>query len=215
MYEALAKVNRTDAAIRTLLQTGFPSFGAEIYSKYEPSTMLWESWTGDTMRQWLHESSRGHHYQASINTFLRRYVAGLDMPEGIGGWSVVKVRPEASLLPADLADEIPGAAASSATHRGLVHTAWRRNSSTGTVTVAATIPAGATAELHVPLSFGLHRTRITESGRLVWAAGAPLLHGEARGGLAGIASASTDGRFAIFSCSRSGTYTFVTAQAAQ
>ena len=176
--------------------------------------MLWESWTGDTMRQWLDESSRGHHYQASINTFLRRYVAGLDMPEGIGGWSVVKVRPEASLLPPDLADEIPGASASSATHRGLVRAGWHRNSATGAVTVTATIPAGATAELHVPLSFGLHRTRITESGRLVWAAGTSVLPGEAGRGLAGIVAAETDNRFAIFSCSRSGTYTFVTAQAA-
>lgn len=43
-----------------------------MFSKYEPSTALWESWDGDTMHQWVAESSRDHHYQASIHTFIRK-----------------------------------------------------------------------------------------------------------------------------------------------
>eukprot|EP01079_Euglenida_sp_SAG-EU17-18_P005441 gene5441-971_t len=126
LFEALVWANRTDVALTGLLRTAFPGYGHEIYNTYEPATTLWESWTGDTMPQWLAESSRNHHYQTSINTFLRKYVAGLSMPRHASGWSFVSVRPEAALLPPEMAEEIPSAAVSIESHRGVVATSWER-----------------------------------------------------------------------------------------
>ncbi len=123
VFEALARHNRTDAAIECLLRTG-DGYGHEVYNLFEPATSLWESWDGDTMHQWVDESSRSHHYQASISTFLRRYVAGLDVAPGSAGWAVVRVRPEGALLPPRLAAQLPAAAARVATHRGTVGVSW-------------------------------------------------------------------------------------------
>ena len=71
--QALAKVNRTDVALRMLLATEYPSYGYNIVVNEEHATSLWESWDGSSMQQWFDESSRDHHFSASINTFLRKY----------------------------------------------------------------------------------------------------------------------------------------------
>ena len=120
VFEALARVNRTDVALRMLNRTDYPSFGYQITNALEPATSLWECQDEPTMRQWVDESSRNHHYSASINTFLRKYLAGLDQVRGSVAWAVVKCRPEASLLPTLL----PTASATVRTARGLVGCSW-------------------------------------------------------------------------------------------
>lgn len=67
-FEALAQNGGIEAALRTLLQTSYPSYGYELYNLYEPSSSLWESWDAPTHKQWLDESSRNHHYQVSGDT---------------------------------------------------------------------------------------------------------------------------------------------------
>lgn len=124
LFEALSMVGRTDIALRALLHTGYPSFGYEIVNEMEPATALWESFDGDTMRQWLDESSRDHHYEASINTFLRKKVVGLDMPEHAVAFETVLVRPEAAMLPAAMSTTLPWANLTLTTRRGLVSVAW-------------------------------------------------------------------------------------------
>ena len=120
VFEALARVNRTDVALRMLNRTAYPSFGYQITNVLEPATSLWECQDAPTMHQWVDESSRSHHYSASINTFLRKYLAGLDQVRGSVAWAVVKCRPEASLLPTLL----PTASATVRTARGLVGCSW-------------------------------------------------------------------------------------------
>jgi hypothetical protein len=56
-----------------------------------------------------------------------KYVAGLDMVEDTVGWSNIRVRPEAAFS-TDSAHQIPSAAATVDTHRGVVHAAWTRSS---------------------------------------------------------------------------------------
>lgn len=121
IFEALAKVNRTDVALRMLNVTAYPSFGWQITNNMEPATSLWESFDVPTMHQWVDESSRDHHYSASINTFLRKYLAGLDQPRGSTAWGVVKCRPEAIFYP----DMLPTAAALLQSRRGPVGCSWR------------------------------------------------------------------------------------------
>ena len=60
VFEALGRVNRTDVMLDMLLRTEYPSLGYEATNKYEPATALWESFDGDTMHQWIDESSRDH-----------------------------------------------------------------------------------------------------------------------------------------------------------
>ena len=44
IFEALAKVNRTDVALKMLNVTDYPSFGYQITNTLEPATSLWESY---------------------------------------------------------------------------------------------------------------------------------------------------------------------------
>jgi hypothetical protein len=120
IFEALAKVNRTDLALRMLHVTEYPSFGYQITNPMEPATSLWESYDVPTMHQWVDESSRDHHYSASINTFLRKYLGGLDQPVGGAAWKVVKCRPEAAHWPHLLGK----ASATLVSRRGKVGCAW-------------------------------------------------------------------------------------------
>lgn len=120
VFEALAKVNRTDVALKMLRSTEYPSFGWCISNPFENSTSLWESYDVPTMPQWVAESSRNHHYSASINTFLRKYLAGLDQPVGSNAWSIVKCRPEAAFWP----ELLPTATAALHSRRGAVRCSW-------------------------------------------------------------------------------------------
>jgi hypothetical protein len=40
------------------------------------------------MQQWFGESSRNHHFTTSVNTFMRKYLVGLDQPFGESNWAV-------------------------------------------------------------------------------------------------------------------------------
>ena len=120
IFEALAKVNRTDVALKMLHAKAYPSFGYCITNEMEPATSLWESYDVPTMHQWLDESSRDHHYSASINTFLRKKLAGLDQPPGTYGWATVKCRPEAAFWP----ELLPSASAKLQSRRGTLGCAW-------------------------------------------------------------------------------------------
>ena len=132
MFEALAKQNATDAALACIARPGYPGFHYEIYNEYEPSSTLWESWNVNTQKCITCETSRDHHYRAAINTFLRKYVAGLDMPSGKHDWSVIKARPEAAH------STLSSASVVIETHRGVVHTSWERGDG-GLLTMELTV----------------------------------------------------------------------------
>ena len=122
VFEALTKVNRTDVALRMLHSREYPSFGWCMTNNFtgDQATSLWESYDAPTMHQWLDESSRDHHYSASINTALRKDLAGLDMPTGSNAWSTVKCRPEAAHWP----HLLPSASATLHSRRGTVACSW-------------------------------------------------------------------------------------------
>lgn len=204
VFEALAMAGRIDVALRVLQREEYPGFGYEIFNLYEPATALWESWDGDTHRQWLDESSRDHHYQASIRTFLRRFVAGLDMPSGTAAWRTVRARPEAALVPEDLAAQLPGAVAEVRSHRGLVRVAWARVA--GGLTLNITVPPGSAGEVHVPKIFG-EGTVVEEARRPVWDGHSFVP------GVDGIVSAKAELRFVVFE-TWSGSYSFTATTAA-
>ena len=198
MFEALAKSNRTQAALECIARPGYPGYHYELYNEYEPATSLWESWNVPFQTCIVCETSRDHHYQASINTFLRRYVAGLDMAHGSAGWAALRVRPEAALAPQTA---LPSASATVLSHRGAIHFAWER-AARGAMTMRLTVPAGSVAEVHVPKHHGIQS--VTESNEIIWTKdGAPL------GEFESIQFVEDDGRFLVFSTG-SGIYFFET-----
>ena len=136
IFEALAMHNRTDVALAMLNVTQYPSFGYQITNPLEPATSLWESFDAPTMHQWVDESSRDHHYSASINTFLRKFLAGLTQPRGKAAWEVVRCRPEAAFWP----QHLPVASAWLSTRRGTVGCAWH---ATPTAGLPQPLPPGA------------------------------------------------------------------------
>lgn len=84
------------------------------------------------MNQWIDESSRDHHYQASINTFIRKYIVGLESGTRSGAdpsvaamdgnaWAVVRVRPAPAAL---LNTTLLQSNVSLATRRGEVSAWW-------------------------------------------------------------------------------------------
>ena len=200
-FEALALNGQIEAAIRCLLQTDYPSFGFELYNLYEPSSSLWESWDAPTHRQWLDESSRNHHYQASINTFMRKYVAGLSMPQNASAWSYVDVRPYAALpLSSDITTAVPYARVTVQAHRGIVEVSWARIIEGLQLNV--TLPSGSEGSVSVPKTFG-SSTKCVEGENIVWSNGAFV------SGTPGITSGIDDGDFITFTVT-SGAFLFVT-----
>ena len=194
---------RTSRYALSSLATTTTSPPSQLYHLYEPSSSLWETWDAPTHTQWLDESSRNHHYQAGINTFLRKHVAGLDMPLGAAAWSSVAVRPYAALpLPADLAAALPHARVTVESHRGTLQVSWARGA-TGGVQLNVTLPGGSGGTVSVPQSFGPDTT-CSEGGVTVWAAGA-FVPGVVPGVLAG----AFDGDFITFVVT-SGAFVFTT-----
>ena len=206
VYEALAQNGQIEAALRALLATDYPSYGAELFDLYEPSTSLWETWDASVHHQWLDESSRNHHYQASIHTFLRKHVAGLDMPTGAAAWASVLVKPYAALpLPADLALAVPSARVTLQAYRGVLEVSWARLGGAGPgVCRNVTLPSGSGGVVSVPRSVG-EATGVREGGRSVWVGGAFVP------GVEGVLGAAEEGAFIAFEVT-AGAFTFVTAQ---
>lgn len=198
MFEALAKSNRTQAALECIARPGYPGYHYELYNEYEPATSLWESWNVPFQTCIVCETSRDHHYQASINTFLRRFVTGLDMADGSAGWAALRVRPEAALVPKTM---LSFASVTVLSHRGVIHFAWE-HAARGEMTMHLTVPSGSVAEVHVPKNQAIQS--VTESNELIWTK-----HGALTNKLKSIRFVNDDGRFLIFSTG-SGTYFFET-----
>ena len=223
LFEALAKQNRTDAALACIARPGYPGFHYEIFNLYEPSSSLWESWNVDTQKCVTCETSRDHHYRASINTFLRKYVAGLDMAlgddDGTGtavaasrrGWSAIRVRPEAAHfnLRGAAMERLSSASASIETHRGAVHAAWKHDDE-GLFTLNVSVPMGSTAEVHLPILHG-DVTVVTEAGSgVVWTVAdrlAKAVGGGSSDNYSSVVHKGDDGRFVQFA-TLSGSYEF-------
>jgi alpha-L-rhamnosidase len=199
-FEALALNNQIESALRCLLSTTYPSYGFELFNLYEPSSSLWESWDAPTHRQWLDESSRNHHYQASIHTFLRKFVVGLDMPKGASAWSTVIVKPYAALpLPSDLATAIPYARITTNSYRGSIVVSWQRvNLPDRKLFLNVLLPAGSQGIVSFPKV--PNATSYFESGNVIWDSSG--FHPQA-----GILDGVDDGDYYTFNTT-SGNFTF-------
>lgn len=185
LLDVLTAQGQAETAWRVATQRSYPGWG---YMLAEGATTLWERWeklTGPAM------NSQNHIMLGSIDAWFYRVLAGLS-PLG-PGWRKVRIRPH------PLGD-LSFVEARVDTVSGRIAAAWRRTNDA--FALELTVPAGSTAEVHVPLLFP---GSVVESGEPVWPAG------RAEKPVAGIVSARAEGDRAVFEV-RSGTYRFVSAK---
>jgi alpha-L-rhamnosidase len=152
ILDVLAENGHAEVAYRMATQTSYPGWG---YMIAEGATTLWERWeklTGHAM------NSQNHIMLGSIDAWFYRVLAGLSPL--LPGWKAVRVRPH-------VLGDLSFVEAKLETIAGKVGAAWRKTGEA--FTLAVTLPAGTTGEVHIPLLWP--GARILESGKIVWRAG--------------------------------------------
>ncbi|MEM1526583.1 MAG: family 78 glycoside hydrolase catalytic domain [Ignisphaera sp.] len=147
--EVLAKYGYTQLVYEALMQDTYPSFG---YMIKESATTLWERWeklTGSAM------NSHDHHMFGSIDAWLYRWLAGLQVVEP--GFKRFRV-----LIP-DI-QGLNSVSTSIYTIRGLVSISWHKDDEKSLI-VELSIPVNSVAELIIPRKSG---AEIYEGETLIW-----------------------------------------------
>ena len=139
MTDALTDAGEHELAYRLLLQTGCPSW---LYSVTMGATTVWERWDSmlpDGSINPGEMTSFNHYALGAVADWMHRRVAGL--APAAPGYRELEVRP------------LPGRALTSASARhltpyGEAKVSWHRRD--GQLTLAVTVPVGASATVHVP-----------------------------------------------------------------
>ncbi|MDQ0770981.1 alpha-L-rhamnosidase [Pseudarthrobacter defluvii] len=152
LLPVLADNGQLGLAYELLMQDSEPSWLAMVD---RGATTVWELWDGIDADGVPHQSLN-HYSKGAVVSFLHRYTAGLRQAPGSAGWEriVIEPRPGAGLTSASTSHQAP---------RGLIEVAWTFSAGTapeaaasggipddGGLTLTATIPAGATAEVLLP-----------------------------------------------------------------
>ena len=185
LMELLARQGRAELTYELATQTTYPSWG---YMLENGATTIWELWqnkTGPAM------NSHNHPAFASVDGWLYRALAGLNVDPSGPGWQRIRVEPQ-------VVRDLEWASGSIESMRGPVACAWRRTEDG--MNLAVTIPAGSEAEIHVPKP-PPGPVVIREGGRVVWRDGA------FQPGVEGLTGARDAQRAVIF-LAGSGRYTF-------
>ncbi|HPW18142.1 MAG TPA: family 78 glycoside hydrolase catalytic domain [Candidatus Aminicenantes bacterium] len=152
LLDVLAAHGAAETAFRVATRKSYPGWG---YMVAEGATTLWERWEklgGRAM------NSQNHIMFGSVDAWFYRVLAGLS--PALPGWKSVRVKPHP-------VGDLASVEARLETVAGRVGAAWTRSSEAFTCEVD--IPAGAGAEVHLPLLWP--GARVLESGRVLWRAG--------------------------------------------
>jgi alpha-L-rhamnosidase len=157
--DALTQTGHLDAATRLLTQTENPSW---LYPVTMGATTIWERWDSmleDGSINPGEMTSFNHYALGAVADWLHRSVAGLAPAEP--GYRVIRIAPQ-------VLDGFEHASARHETPYGLATSGWVRNGDA--VTVSATVPANATAEVILP---GSTETITVGSGDHEWVVSLP------------------------------------------
>ena len=151
LLPALTAIDRTDVAYRLLQNEDYPSWGYEIN---KGATTIWERWNsigpngefGD-----VGMNSFNHYAYGASGEWMYRTLAGVSALEP--GYRKVLIAPE-------VGKGIDSASLNHRTPYGVVASSWVQTD--GGMTLEATVPGNATAEVHVP---AMNRWAVTEGGR--------------------------------------------------
>jgi alpha-L-rhamnosidase len=153
LLDVLVRGGRADLAVRLLLQTSNPSW---LHQIERGATTVWETWEG------YHDDGRGKesHNHYAFGAVARWLIEGLvGLAPAAPGYGRIRIAPV-------ITDAIEHAAGTVETRYGTARCGWRRAGDD--VTLEVTVPAGSTAEVHLPdgpvqVGSGLHEFRWTHT----------------------------------------------------
>ncbi|GAA4798925.1 family 78 glycoside hydrolase catalytic domain [Streptomyces ziwulingensis] len=146
-FRVLSAAGRDDIVHEIATQTTSPSYGYQVEAG---NTTLGESWDGGPGQ------SQNHFMLGAIDSWFTTRVAGLDQTADSIGYSELLVDPAVE-------GDLTSASGSYRTPFGTARTSWERDG--GRFRLTVDVPAGSTAEIHVP----------TDGSRPTAASGAELL----------------------------------------
>jgi alpha-L-rhamnosidase len=167
LFPLLTRTGNADLAYELATQTTYPSWG---YMVERGATTLWELWqerTGPSM------NSQNHPMFGSIGAWFYEALAGINFDDAQPGYRRIRIEPRVTR-------DLNWASGTLNTIRGAVSSAWSRTGDS--LRLEVTIPAGSTAEIHVP-KLPASPAVVKESGIEIWKDGKLLA------GPAGIVSA--------------------------
>ncbi|WP_046729700.1 family 78 glycoside hydrolase catalytic domain [Streptomyces humi] len=135
-FRVLSSAGRDDIVHRIATRTTSPSYGYQVLAG---NTTLGESWDGGTGQ------SQNHFMLGAIDSWFTGRVAGLGQTADSVGYRELLVDPAVE-------GDLTSATGSYRTPYGLARTDWTRTGDTFRLTVD--VPAGSTAEIHVPAADG-------------------------------------------------------------
>ncbi|GGU58948.1 family 78 glycoside hydrolase catalytic domain [Streptomyces daghestanicus] len=158
-FRVLSGAGRDDLVHRIATQTTSPSYGHQVLAG---NTTLGESWDGGPGQ------SQNHFMLGAIDSWFTTRIAGIDQTADSVGYSELLVDPAVE-------GDLTSASGSYRTPYGTARTAWER--ADGRFRLTVDVPAGSTAEIHVPTDgtrpaapAGARLLRI-EAGEAVYATG--------------------------------------------
>jgi alpha-L-rhamnosidase len=135
-FRVLSGAGRDDVVEKIATQTTSPSYGYQVLAG---NTSLGESWDGGAGQ------SQNHFMLGAIDSWFTTRVAGLDQTADSVGYRELLIDPAVE-------GDLTSASGSHRTPYGLARTDWKRDADAFRLTVD--VPAGSTAEVHVPLLGG-------------------------------------------------------------
>ncbi|MFA5262771.1 MAG: family 78 glycoside hydrolase catalytic domain [Opitutaceae bacterium] len=175
LLSTLTDAGRADVAYRVVNQRSFPGWG---YMIERGATTLWEHWEFSD-----NTFSHNHPMFGSVSEWLYKALAGIQPAPDAVGFDKIVIRPQP-------VGDLAWVKASYDSVRGKVASAWEKTD--GKLRLHVTIPANATALVHVPATDASH---VIESGQS--ASGAP-----------GVKFLRMEGSAAVFAIG-SGDYDFI------
>lgn len=165
LCQTLSAVGLDDLAYDLLLQRQNPSW---MYSLDQGATTVWERWdsytkeSGFNKHSWI-MNSFNHYAYGVVAEWMFRYVGGIEADPSAPGFRNVILQPTPDLRTTfpDGQERITHATATHRSPYGLITSSWTLQDD-GRISYQCTIPAGATATLHLPLL--LDTDEILESG---------------------------------------------------
>jgi hypothetical protein len=141
LLPVLSEHGYADLAYALAVQTKYPSWG---YMIEHGATSMWEHWSTDAR-------SLGHYFLGTVDDWFYHYVAGI-RPSRTDGYRRTTIAPVVDAT-------LDHASATTATPFGPVSSSWQQ--ADDGVALQVTVPANATAEVHVPAR---SRWAVTEGG---------------------------------------------------
>ncbi|WP_327180717.1 family 78 glycoside hydrolase catalytic domain [Streptomyces sp. NBC_01334] len=135
-FRVLSEAGRDDVVQRIATQTTSPSYGYQVAAG---NTTLGESWDGGPGQ------SQNHFMLGAIDSWFTSRVAGIAQTPGSVGYAELLIDPAVE-------GDLTSASGSYRTPYGLARTDWARTDGRFRLTVE--VPAGSTAEIHVPTGDG-------------------------------------------------------------